>query len=141
MQTRKFVIPTVSALSMGMTAACTDPIVGDWSLSNYAYGTYSTDYPYTYTYGTTELIIEINMTIDSDGLGTFQQLYTYTVDAGTPEVYDYSYGLTATETTSKQYTIDIGEGGLVLDCGLDGKVLTCTDGDPAEPATLTWNKQ
>ena len=143
MNARNYVIPAMSVLSMGMTTACGNPVVGDWGLTNVTYGSYSTDYPYTYTYtagdGTVyNLVIDYRMLIDSDLSGDFVGSYTYTIGSGDPEVYTYTYGLTVTETASKTYdiVIDWGEGDtLDMGCTIDGAAMACTDPDGAQ---LSW---
>ncbi len=145
MSRRQFIVPAASALGLSLTAACSDPIIGEWQLTSLGYvGEQASEYPYTYTStydGTTiSSTIDYRLTIDKELAGEFVGIYTYTKGTDTPEVYEYAYALTATRS-KKTYAISITGYDIDLSCTIDKTALDCeqTNGEE-DPYTMGFEK-
>ena len=114
-------------------SACADPIVGDWSVNSITSDGETMEIPYSY--GGTELISSITMSVAADLTGTF-------VSEGYSGDYmdmNNTTNLTATNDGGGDYTITpSGEEMGVLSCTLSGSTMDCTD--PADGTVLAMTK-
>jgi hypothetical protein len=142
MNRRQFVIPAVSALGLSMTAACTDPLVGEWEGATLSYGGVTVDLPYTststYNGHTYSYYTALHITVLKDLTGTLKQTYIYTYDGASNPAQVYQYALSATKSASKTYDISVPTEQLALSCSVAKTVLSCSE---TGGSTVTFDKQ
>jgi hypothetical protein len=141
---RHFALPVVSALGLSLTAACSDPLVGEWEASRISAGGASEDLPFTYsyTYNSQDYTVttSFHLSVERGFAGTFTTLYTKAASGGVSTPYQYDFGLIATRTDKGAYDISV-TGLLGLSCTLARKVLTCDDTDPSSDLQFEFGKQ
>ena len=115
-------IPKIAILGVTTTAACQDPLFGDWDLNEICYSQSGQEecesFPQSYADGTS---ISLAMTIENDWSGGMEQ--TFTGDSsGT-----YTFPLAAEKKADNSYEIEIEVPGdsLNLDCTLAATALDC----------------
>ena len=131
-------IPRIAMLGVTTTAACADPIIGDWNLNEVCMSgngeEYCDSFPQTYESGGS---VSLLMTIEDDLSGEMKQVITGE-DAAT-----YSFPLTTEKEANKQYsiTVDTPDSPLLLDCSMVSESLNCTMGVNGFTTNYQFTKQ
>ncbi|MCA9566450.1 MAG: hypothetical protein KC656_01365 [Myxococcales bacterium] len=135
----KYGIPA-QALAVLTTLGCegTDPMVGDWTCTFFAYNGSTSECPSTVTSNeggyTYEAYYAIQMSVREDGGGTFTDIVELKVDGVVDDDYSYTtdYPLTGTAKSTGVWDISVpGFYGLIMECTATASDMTCygTDSD------------
>ena len=121
-------IPLIPLAFSLTSVACTDPIIGDWDLTEMCQDSDCVQLPLE-MYGYTSTV---SMTIESDLSGTITQSVTYA-----DEVDSNEDAITVTNEGGKSYKITSGGEEDALSCSLDATELECS----LDGTTWTFEKQ
>lgn len=110
-------IPLIPLSLSLTTAACVDPIIGDWDCTRFCQEGYCLDMPYE----NNGYMTSISLQISEDLAGNWTQRLGYAdnVDSDSTVINVVSEG-------GNQYKINFEEDTTSLDCGLDSSELDCT---------------
>ena len=131
-------IPRIAILGVTTTAACADPIIGDWNLNEVCMNgngeEYCQSFPQTYENGDA---VSILMTVEDDWSGEMKQIVTGE-DAAT-----YSFPLTTEKEADKQYniTIDTPDTPLLFNCSMASESMDCEMSSSGITANYKFLKQ
>ena len=114
-------IPHIAILSVTTTAACADPLIGDWDLNEVCISGDGEEecqsFPQSYDGGSASLV----MTVEDDWTGEMNQVITGEYAA------TYTFPLTAEKEAANTYKIivDVPDTTINFDCNLDSTALDC----------------
>ncbi len=131
-------IPKIAILCVTTTAACQEPLFGDWDLNEICYSQSGQEecdsFPQSYADGSS---ISLVMTIESDWTGGMEQTFTGE-SSGT-----YTFPVEAEKKAANSYEIEIEVPGssLSLDCTLASTALDCETAVSGVSAEYRFTKQ
>ncbi|MBN2797604.1 MAG: hypothetical protein JXX28_00495 [Deltaproteobacteria bacterium] len=129
---RNYLIP-LSMIGLGLTTACTPPVVGDWELTQVTYGGETMSYPmegsYTYEGVTYTYSYSGVMSMDKEGAAKFTTTSEYSDADGNLQTDSYDYNGTWVKNDDKSYGIDFEGEDMDMTCTVTDKTqLDCSVG-------------
>ena len=118
-------IPNIAILGVTTTAACADPIIGDWNLNEVCFNASGSEYCQSFPLEEDGTTSSVSMKIESDLTGEMVQEVTGA------DNYTYSFPVTAEKEAANEYKITISASTdadaevMPFDCTLEDKALSC----------------
>ncbi len=129
MRMRRFSIPAVSALSVGLASGCGEKIDGEWLLESTNDGGTIQSFPVVADYGFYARTYDASMTIETDGSGELISTYTYSAYGYADSTDTYAYALNVHGRRGPRFDIAVPELPLNLSCTVASGTLDCLDDD------------
>ena len=132
-------IPKITLIGI-TTAACTDPLIGDWNLNEVCLGESEEAQCQEFPYTSDGMTYYLEMSINEDFTGEMRQITSGNENAS------YSFPVTAEKEAANTYKIKLdtsSEGGNIttLNCTLASKELQCSADLQASNIDYTFEKE